>query len=137
MHDINTRVQMWKLLKRFNIGWKPSFNIHYTAGVKLLTRLTLVLSYLNKHSYRYNYGINSNPNYFFNPENDSTFSYIAIFENSELFKKLKAVDSSLFDLADNRLAGITLYGSSFLIAVKTDLFSFDMDSERPSQCLLV
>ena len=98
---------------------KPShfYNIHNPSGIKLLTRLRLGLSHLNKRKFNHNFDYCVNPfrTCCLEPESTSHFFLHCHHYNtirSILFKDLNSVDKNLLKLSDNELTLILLYGST-------------------------
>ena len=68
------------MLKEIKLPLNLVFNTHDPTGIKLLTKLRLDLSHLNKHRYKHNFGNCSNPKCLCISEDESTsfFFYNAI-----------------------------------------------------------
>ena len=120
--DIKIRNSPYSVFRNYmlnEIRPKPSplYNIHNPPGIKLLTRLRLVLSHLNQHKFNHNFDDCVNPfcTCSLEPESTSHFflhchHYNAI--QSILFEDLNSIGKNLFKLSDNELTLILLYGST-------------------------
>ena len=103
------------LLKEIRPKPSPLYNIHNPSGIKLLTRSRLGSSHLNEHKFNHNFDDCVNPfcNCSLEPESTSHFFLHCHHYNtiwSILFKDLNSVDKNLFELSDNELTLILLYG---------------------------
>ena len=105
------------LLSKIRPKPSPFYNIHNPSGVKLLTRLRLGLSHLNKRKFNHSFDYCVNPfrTCCLEPESTSYFFLHCHHYNtirSILFKDLNSVDKNLLKLSDNELTLILLYGST-------------------------
>ena len=110
------------------IGPKPSplYNIYNPSRIKLLTRLRLGLSHLNKNKFNHNFDDCVNPFCTCSLEPESTshlFLHCHHYNiiKSILFKDINSVDKNLFKLSDKELTLILLYGSTQYSLMSNDI----------------
>ena len=96
---------------------RPVCNIHNPNGLKLLTRLRLVLSHLNEHKYNHNLkdSVNTLCSYSLEVELVSHFFLHCHYFSDiwkTLFHELESVDKNMLNQSDNEIAELLLYGSN-------------------------
>ena len=82
-----------------------TYRIHNPFGIRLLTRLRLGLSHLNKHKVRHNFADCVNPLCSCSIESETTLHFFLFFHNflsirRKLFDKIKLLDETLLQLND-------------------------------------
>ena len=107
------------LLKIIRPVSNPVYNIQNYIGLKLLTRLRLVLSHLNEHRFNHNFQNCINPLCTCSLEVESTahfFLHCHHYHNirAKLLNSLEVIDTNLLKLSEEQLTKVLLYGFSQL-----------------------
>ena len=101
-----------------------NFNVCNVAGLRLLTRLRLVLSHLNEHRFNHSFQNCINPLFTCSLEVESTshvYLHCLHYNNirETLLNELKSVDENILKLSGNKLINLLLYDDSKLDSTKT------------------
>ena len=94
-----------------------SYRTHNPVGTRLLTRLRLRLSHLNEHEFRKNFADCVNPSCSSSIKPETTLHFFLHCQNflnirRKLFDKIKLLDETLFQLNDESLLTVLLFGSN-------------------------
>lgn len=88
-----------------------------TVDIKLITRIQLQLSHLNKQRYNHKFKNCMNPNCICSSENDSKFHFFCIatftFQEKNTFYKLKEIVINLHELSDQNTTQNLLFGHPY------------------------
>ena len=106
---------------------KPTFNIHYPLGLKMLTRLRLGLSHLNEHKFNSNFEDCINLLCSYSLEVESTVHFFLHCRNfvnirNTLLNKLNSMSCDITICSDRSLTELILYGNP--------KFSFQQNSDK-------
>ena len=117
-----------------------TYRIHNPVGIRLHTRLRLVLSHLNEHKFRHNFADCVNPLCSCSIEPETTlhfFLHCCNFLNirRKLFDKIKLLDETLLQLNDESLLTVLLFGSKIYneqvnVQILNASFDYITDSDR-------
>ena len=117
IHKANSLLSFKNALLKFGRPIPNSyFNIHTSVGLKLLTRLRVGLSHLNKHKFKHNFLNRINPLCSCSFEVESTthfFLYRLCFSSirKSLYDVLISIGKKFIDFSDSRKVELLLYGS--------------------------
>ena len=115
------------------------FDISDNEGIKLLTRLRLGLSHLNKHKFTHGFLDTINPMCSCNSEEESLSHYLLRCPNFaqlriHLMNEISNIKSSLIYLNDENLSKILLYGDdAFSCEINSSIISLTIEYIRSSE----
>ena len=128
------------LLKMGRPHANSTYRIHNPVGIRLHTRLRLVLSHLNEHKFRHNFADCVNPLCSCSIEPETTlhfFLHCCNFLNirRKLFDKIKLLDETLLQLNDESLLTVLLFGSKIYneqvnVQILNASIDYIIDSDR-------
>ena len=117
-----------------------TYRIHNPVGIRLHTRLRLVLSHLNEHKFRHNFADCVNPLWSCSIEPETTLHFFLHCHNflnirRKLFDKIKLLDETLLQLNDESLLTVLLFGSKIYneqvnVQILNASFDYITDSDR-------
>ena len=117
-----------------------TYRIHNPVGIRLHTRLRLVLSHLNEHKFRHNFADCVNPLWSCSIEPETTLHFFLHCHNflnirRKLFDKIKLLDETLLQLNDESLLTVLLFGSKIYneqvnVQILNASIDYIIDSDR-------
>ena len=105
------------ILKLIRPSPNSIFNCHNPKGVKLLTRLRLVLSHLRDHKFKHNFQDSLNPVCNCGTDVEITTHYLLhcpLFSDERLIliNNIRNIDSNILNLNDSKFSEVLLFGKS-------------------------
>ena len=117
IRDAESIKQFKSMLKNFfSLNQRSLFSIHDPVGVKLLTRLWLQFSHLNKHMFRHNFKDCVSPMCHCGAETETTSHFFLRYQffangRQKLRDDVCRLDASIKHLNEESLIDVLLYGS--------------------------